>query len=49
MVKIYHTVTKVPNGHKINQMAEVHSKPAYNIPTISIPKPSTIYNIDIFG
>jgi hypothetical protein len=49
--KIYQSTTKWPNDHKINQMAIIYSKLAWNIhiPTFSNLRPSKIYPKWDFG
>jgi hypothetical protein len=37
---------KLPNGHKMYQMAVIYSKWSKNISTISIPRPSNFLKID---
>jgi hypothetical protein len=40
--KIYQMATKLPNGHNIFQMPVMYSKWPYNIPILSISRPSKI-------
>jgi hypothetical protein len=46
--KIYQITTKLPNEHKIYQMALINSKLEYNLPIFSIIRPSKIYPIRDF-
>jgi hypothetical protein len=41
--KIYQITTKLPNDHKIYQMAIIYSKGALNVPTFSFPRSSKIF------
>jgi hypothetical protein len=41
--EIYQIATKLPNGHQMQQEAEIYSKWPKNMPTLSIPRPSKIY------